>query len=101
MREVAEIAHRVSGKKLRRELWVFTSKAVCETAKRKGYFATIEKAGGKMISDTCMVVSPMREIGVQGVVTNSCKAAHYIPNTCLVPVALKSLEDCVKAALRK
>lgn len=101
VREIAEIAGRVAGKKLRRELWVFTSKVVCEMSKRKDYFATIEKAGGKIISDTCMVVSPMREMGVQGMVTNSCKAAHYVPSTCGVPVTLKILDDCIKAALRR
>lgn len=99
--EIAEIANRVTGKKLKRELWIFTSKTVCEISKRKGYFATIEKAGGKIINDTCMVVSPMREMEVQGIVTNSCKAAHYTPSTCGIPVTLKSLNDCVEVTIRK
>ena len=64
-----------------------------------GYFAAIEKAGGKVISDTCMVVAPMREMGVQGMATNSCKAAHYVPSTCGVSVTLKGFEECVEAAL--
>jgi predicted aconitase len=100
-REVAEIAGRVAGERLKRELWVFTSRFVCEEAKRRGYFAAIEEAGGKVISDTCMVVSPIYEMGVRGILTNSCKAAHYIPSTCGVPVTLKSLDDCIKVALGK
>lgn len=99
IREIAEVADRVAGKKLRRKLWVFTSSVVCEEAKRRGYFAAIERAGGKVISDTCMVVAPMREMGVQGMVTNSCKAAHYVPSACGVPVVLKNLEECVEATL--
>ena len=101
MREIGEIAHRVAGKKLKRELWVFTSSTICKEAKLKGYFDVIERAGGKVISDTCMVVSPMRMMGVRGVITNSCKAAHYIPNTCEIPVALKDLNGCIKVALGK
>ncbi|MFH0897639.1 MAG: aconitase X catalytic domain-containing protein [Candidatus Bathyarchaeota archaeon] len=100
LKEIAEIAERITGKKVKRNLWIFSSSQVCEEAKRKGYFATIEKAGGKVISDTCMVVAPMQDMGVQGIVTNSCKAAHYTPNTCKVPATLKSLDECVEAALR-
>lgn len=99
LREIAEIADRVAGKKLKRQLWVFTSSAVCKEAKRQGYFEAIERSGGKVISDTCMVVAPMRDMGVQGIVTNSCKAAHYTPSTCKVPATLKSLDECVEAAL--
>lgn len=84
---------------MKRQLWVFTSNMVCEEAKRSGYFTAIERAGGKVISDTCMVVAPMREMGVQGIITNSCKAAYYAPNTCKVPVTLKTLDECIEAAL--
>jgi len=38
---------------------------------------TIEKAGGKVYRDTCMVVAPLREMGWRGVATNSFKGAHY------------------------
>jgi predicted aconitase len=101
IREMAEIARRVVGKKVKRELWVFTSSTICKEAKQKGYVDVIERAGGKVISDTCMVVSPMKDMGVQGVITNSCKAAHYIPNTCELPVVLKDLNMCIKVALGK
>ncbi|RLI45446.1 hypothetical protein DRO61_10535, partial [Candidatus Bathyarchaeota archaeon] len=101
MREIAEIARKVAGKKVKRELWVFTSSTICKEAKLKGYVDVIERAGGKMISDTCMVVSPMKMMGVRGVITNSCKAAHYIPNTCEIPVALKDINNCIKVALGK
>ena len=101
LKEIAEITDRVNGRKLRRKLWIFTSSLVCEEAKQRGYFKVIERAGGKVISDTCMVVAPMREMGVQGIVTNSCKAAHYTPNTCKVPATLKSLEECLEAVIEE
>ena len=98
LKEIAGIADRVANRKLKRKLWIFTSRFICEKAKRLGYFEAIEKAGGKVISDTCMVVAPMKEMGVQGMITNSCKAAHYVPNTCKVPATLKSVDECLKAA---
>ena len=101
LKEITEITNRIAGKKLKRKLWVFTSNRICEEAQRRGYFETIEKAGGKVISDTCMVVAPMRDMGVQGIVTNSCKAAHYVPNTCKVPITLKSLDECLEAAIEE
>jgi predicted aconitase len=99
IQEISEIANRVAGKRLKRELWIFTSSIICEQAKRMGYYKVIEEAGGKVINDTCMVVAPMIEMGVQGAVTNSCKAAHYIPNTCKIPGTLKSLDECIEAAV--
>lgn len=99
LRELATIARRVTGKTFRRTLWVFTSRQVADAAKERGYYAAIEAAGGKVISDTCMVVAPMRDMGVGGLVTNSCKAAHYAPTTCRVPVTLNSLDECLQAAL--
>jgi len=101
MREIAEIARRVAGKKVKREFWVFTSSTICKEAKLKGFFDVIERAGGKVISDTCMVVSPIKMMGVRGVITNSCKAAHYIPNTCELPVTLQDIDNCIKVALGK
>jgi len=100
LREIADIAQNIAGKKLKRKLWVFTSRTVCEEAKLRGYFDAIERAGGKVISDTCMIVAPMREMGVEGILTNSCKAAHYAPSTCKVSATLKSLDKCVEAALQ-
>ncbi len=99
LREVAEIAGRVSGRRLRRQLWVYTSSAIRDEAKRMGYFDAIEGAGGKIVCDTCMVVAPMREMGVRGMATNSCKAAHYVPGACGVSVTLRSFEECMEAAL--
>jgi hypothetical protein len=99
IKEVAEIARKVAGRKVKRKLWVFTARTISEEAKRRGYLSIIEGAGGKIISDTCMVVAPMREMGLQGMIVNSCKAAHYAPTTCKIPVTVKPLDECLKIAL--
>jgi predicted aconitase len=99
IKEIAEIARKIAGRKIKRKLWIFTARAISEEAKRRGYFSIIERAGGRIVSDTCMVVAPMREMGLQGMIVNSCKAAHYVPNTCKIPVTLKSLDECLTIAL--
>jgi predicted aconitase len=77
LKEVREVAGLLQGKKLKRRLWVFTSRGVYDEAARRGHVATIESGGGKVFRDTCMVVAPLREMGWRDVATNSCKAAHY------------------------
>jgi len=77
LRELREVAGLLRGKKLRRRLRVFTSRGVYSEADRLGYVGAIERAGGRVLRDTCMVVAPLREMGWGDMATNSCKAAHY------------------------
>jgi hypothetical protein len=98
--ELKQAARLLSRKKVKRRLWFFTSRHVHNKASKRGIVEMIEKAGAKVIDDTCMVVSPIEEFGVNGVVTNSCKAAHYIPSTCKLPVRLLSLEECIRVAVK-
>ncbi|MBS7644090.1 aconitase X catalytic domain-containing protein [Candidatus Bathyarchaeota archaeon] len=99
--EISKLAKMVIGKKLKRPVWVYTSREVYAAAERRGLVTIIEKSGGRVIKDTCMVVSPLEELGIKTVATNSCKAAHYLPTTCNVKIYLGSLETCVKAALKQ
>ena len=75
--ELREVAGLLRRKRLRRRFWVFTSRGVYGEADGLGYVAAIERAGGRVFRDTCMVVAPLREMGWRSVATNSCKAAHY------------------------
>ena len=84
LEEVKEIASLLNGKKLKpgKELWVCTSRVVKDMAKQLGYVSTIEGAGGNVVADTCMVVSPIEDIGHKTTATNSGKAAKYLPRFC-------------------
>jgi len=99
--EISKLAKMVISKKLRRSVWAYTSREVYAAAESRGLVAIIEKAGGKVIKDTCMVVSPLEDMDIKAVATNSCKAAHYLPTTCKVRICLGSLDTCVKAALKQ
>lgn len=77
LKEMKETAELLNNKNVDGRLWVFTSRGVYSEAKRLGYINIIDKAGGKVFRDTCMVVAPLREMGWEGVATNSFKAGHY------------------------
>jgi predicted aconitase len=83
LEELADLARAVRGKKVKKgcALWVWTSREVHNAAKGLGYVEAIERAGGKIFTDTCMVVCPLEKSGYSHMVSNSCKAAHYVPST--------------------
>lgn len=85
--EIQDVAAAVEGKTLTSDLWVCTSGAVKEWADRNGYTEAIEAAGGRVVADTCNVVSPIEELGYETSGTDSAKAANYLPGFCNQQVA--------------
>ena len=81
------------GKKIKNELWVCTSINIKEAAKRLGYLDAIEKAGGKICCDTCMVVAPIEQMGYEVIGVNSAKAANYVPSMCGLKVIYNDIEN--------
>ena len=63
LREIAALAEKVEGKKLKKPVWICTSRMMKEAADRMGFTEIIEKAGGHIVGDTCMVASPMEQSG--------------------------------------
>ena len=93
MDEVGEVASLLNGKNLDNDLWVCTSILVKAAADRMGYTDAIEKAGGKVVTDTCMVVAPIEELDYQVIGVNSAKAAIYVPSMCGLEVVYDDLEN--------
>ena len=95
LQEVQEIATRLEGRTIRPgvTVWVCTSRAVKEMARRLGYVASIEGAGGRVVADTCMVVAPIEQMGHGTTATNSGKAAKYLPRFCQQRVVYESTEE--------
>ncbi|MBC7112581.1 MAG: aconitase X catalytic domain-containing protein [Candidatus Methanomethyliales bacterium] len=83
LEELADLARVVRGKKVKKgcALWVWTSREVHNEARDRGYVRAIESAGGKIFTDTCMVVCPLEKSGYSHMISNSCKAVHYVPST--------------------
>jgi len=95
LEEIKRVADIVSGKKLENMLWVCTSISVKAASDRMGYTDIIEKAGGKMVCDTCMVVAPIEELNYKVVGVDSAKAANYVPNMCGLEVVYNDLENLI------
>ncbi len=95
--EMWEAARLLRGRRLRRRMWIFTSRGVYGEAERMGYIDAINEAGGRVFKDTCMVVAPLREMGWRSIVTDSCKAAHYASGMGL-EARLEPLERMVEEA---
>jgi predicted aconitase len=70
-----------------------------EAAERMGYSEIIEKAGGYIVADTCMVVSPIEEKGYKTTGVNSGKAGNYLPGFCKQNVCFANLNKLLEAAL--
>ncbi len=105
IREIGTVARFLSGKKIspRLELWITTALPIKALAVRCGYQQPIEDAGGRLVIDTCPILSPMadvaREKGYTALVTNSAKLAHYAPGQWGLPTYYGSLQACLNAAL--
>jgi predicted aconitase len=96
LREITELAEKLEGLKVKRPLWICTSRMTKDCAARMGLVHTIEKAGGRVVADTCMVVSPIEDMGYKTTGVNSGKAANYLPGFCKQSVMFKRVDDLVK-----
>jgi predicted aconitase len=93
LKEISHIAQTVAGRKLRKPLWICTSRITKDAVTRMGLTAIIEAAGGKIVADTCMVVSPIEEMGVKTIGVDSGKAANYLPGFCKQNVVFTRVDD--------
>ncbi len=96
LREIGMLAERLEGKTLKRPVWICTSRVMKEAAVRMGYEEKIEKAGGKIVADTCMVVSPIEEMGYGTTGVNSGKAANYLPGFCQQKVVFHNVDELLR-----
>jgi len=94
--EIKETYNKVEGKRLKKPVWICTSRMVKEAAERMGYGEIIAKAGGSIVADTCMVVSPIEEMGYKTTGVNSGKAANYLPGFCKQEVCFANIDDLVE-----
>ncbi|MFA4646767.1 aconitase X [Pyrococcus kukulkanii] len=98
LREIKELVEllRMRDKPLKIPLFVTVSRSVKALADYLGYTEIIERYNGKLLSDVCLVVSPVDE-WYSGVATNSGKAAFYFKSFGL-NVRLDSLEKIIMEA---
>ncbi|MAH42317.1 hypothetical protein CL614_01155 [archaeon] len=96
LEEIKEIADIVKDKQINKKFWVCVARQIKKQADEQGYTETIEKAGGKMVCDTCPVVSPIEHMGYTTTATDSGKCAKYLPSFCKQKVIFGSAEELLK-----
>lgn len=96
LKEIMTVARKVEGKKLKKPMWICTSRMVKEAANRMGFTRTIEAAGGKIVADTCMVVAPIEDMGYKTTAVNSGKAANYLPGFCKQNVVFARIDTILE-----
>ncbi|MBA3045564.1 MAG: aconitase X catalytic domain-containing protein [Candidatus Thermoplasmatota archaeon] len=100
LREISVLADMLAGKTLNKPVWICTSRVMKEAADRMGFTETIESAGGRVVADTCMVVSPIEDMGFGTTGVNSGKAANYLPGFCNQKVVFNNVEELVRKCLQ-
>jgi hypothetical protein len=96
--ELRDLAKALKGRRVSRGkgLWVWTARGVSKSVPAGGAVAAIEKAGGKVFTDTCMVVCPLEKSGFGHMVSNSCKATHYVPSTARLKSTVAEIHTCLE-----
>ena len=96
LREIGALAAELEGKELKKPVWICTSRVMKEAAKRMGFVDTIQAAGGDVVADTCMVVSPIEEMGYKTTGVNTGKGANYLPGFCKQNVVFQNIKELVR-----
>jgi predicted aconitase len=81
------------------EFYASTSRHVLARIEARGWAASLEAAGVRLVVDTCTYVTSILEHTEGMVMTSSAKWAWYAPGNLGVRVALGSLRDCVESAV--
>ncbi len=100
LEEIEEVVRLLDGRRVRTPLWITTAREVRRRAVEEGLVAAVEAAGGRVVSDMCAVVAPMRELGFRTLATPSAKGAFYLPSHAGVQVRYGDVRRCVEAAVR-
>jgi predicted aconitase len=91
--ELEEIAIALEKKPVKKPFWICMGRAVKKEAKERGIAKRIESGGGKLVADTCMVVSPLEEMGFKRTAVDSGKACVYLPTMCRQKLLFGKLEE--------
>ena len=81
------------------DFFITTGRHVLAQVTKRGWLAELERAGIRIVTDTCLYHAPIFRFRTGTVMTNSAKWAHYGPDLIGVKVAFGSLAECVESAV--
>ena len=99
LEEIRRAAELLQGRRVRRPLWITTSRSVKEAAARMGYTAVVEEAGALVVCDTCVAVAPLKGI-FHALATDSAKMWYYGQGMNRLRTRLLPTEACLELALQ-
>lgn len=81
---------------------ITSGREVFRKAEKLGYVETLRSFGAELLNDTCwcMLGAPVVGEGIENLMTNSGKYAHYAPGIAGKNVHFGNLKECVEAACR-
>ncbi len=94
--EFKRIVSLINGRIATIRFWLYTSRAILSQIERSGLIHLIKSFGAKVWADTCMVVSPLEDMGIRKVTTNSTKAAKYLKTLRGMDVEVLGLEEIIE-----
>jgi len=95
--EISDLTGILKGRSFKKRCMVFCPRAIQEQTRKFGYAKEIERAGGEILYDCCICLTPLIDKkNVDGVITNSVKGAYYLRTSNGVDVNLKSLSQIVE-----
>lgn len=99
--QVCRAAKALEGRRLNSstQLWIMVPRALKAIADRSGYTEIIERAGGRLLADSCPAMSRSAPEGTKVFATDSAKQAHYLPAILGIEAWFGTLEDCIEAAV--
>ena len=97
LEEISDLAVMLKGRSFRKRCMIFCPRAIKEQITDLGYTKEIERAGGELLYDCCICLTPLIEkSNIDAVTTNSVKGAYYLRTSNGVDVNLKSLNQIVR-----
>jgi predicted aconitase len=97
--EVLDVLESLRGKALKATIWIATARPVKKELLENPDIGADLDPRVKIISDTCIVVCPVDELGIGSVVTNSGKAFFYLRNNDHLAVQYRDTATCIEAAI--
>jgi len=101
--EMQKLADLLQGQKLKpgKQLWVYTSPSVYRLAKDMGCIDKITAAGALVLDGNCLVISPLGKSRPRIIITDSAKAAYYLPSEHGVQIVYTETENLVQSLVEQ
>jgi predicted aconitase len=99
--EFKQLAPLLEGKRVHPDVTflVTTGRMMASLAREAGLIPALERFGGRVTVDTCILATPMLPPAVKRLMTNSAKYAYYAPGLLNVEITFGSLGECVQSAV--